>query len=538
MNQYAWIILFLLVMSCASMTGPALSDSGPPQSWNSGVTAGPIAVDDIGGTSYDSSSRLLVEWRALPEGYDRVSVTITDLTTQSSRSELRDSGANSMTLTGLKSATGYDVSVQACVGEACSSGPNGGSAEGETAQEVWQLLGDGDSINGLTNIVFDSNAKMHAFVYGSDAPHSLRGHIQLYYGAMGGLGGSLSVATSNRPADASDDSSYSDFTSYAGSSGLIEPGFKKPGVKKPGVKKPGVKKPEVKRPEVKPEDPSTLVVWIGTGQAVPLSERAGGGVRLFFEARGSDKTTRIMSLDSDDAYVGKDFHSGGAEFCSLAAEYEEGGGCHPTVEIGAEGDDIAATEQIKNVRQQKVGVPTLSDWRWNEQAGTFMVFTTGRISGCSPSKKNHGYARYDGDSWEVQYLESGCPKLFQGVQAMAPLDLGDGTFKIQFGNPDESDGKLGSNLPFLGPKRIIYGHPARSGDPDVMEFEDWDAVEDARDLIFLWPDGTVFDVTAEGYIDDFVLLTPTFDVEHQIQFVVLTDGSKIPFTSVAILKNR
>jgi hypothetical protein len=54
----------------------------------------------------------------------------------------------------------------------------------------------------------------------------------------------------------------------------------------------------------------------------------------------------------------------------------------------------------------------------------------------------------------------------------------------------------------------------------------------------VWPDGQVFDVTAEGYIDDFVVLTPTFDVEHQIQSVVLTDGSRIPFTFVAILRNR
>jgi len=484
-------------------------DSAPPPAWESGLVVSTVDAVEIETVSYNSSSQLLVEWSPPPEDYSQVRLEVTDLSTGLTDTVTPGAGLTSHPLTNLKAATGYSVAIIACATDICDEGIDGGVAGGQTADEVWQLLGTGHNLDGLTNIVADSNAKAHAFVYGESAPEELRGRIQLYYGAMGGFGGSLSVATSNRTADADDESSYSDFTSHVGSSGVVEP-----------------------------EAGTPLVEWIGTGQGVPLSDELGGGVRLFFEARGSDGTTRLLSLDSEDGYLGRDFNSGPAEYCSLAAHYQAGGGCHPAVEIGAAGDEVAPAAGINNVRQQKVGVPTLTSWQWGGNAGTFMVFTTGAINGCSDSQKNHGYAVYDGNTWSVQYATSGCPELFKGVQAMAPLHLGGGRFKIQFGNPDETEGALGSNLPFLGPKRIIYGDAARSGDPEVLDFEDWDPVDEARDLTFLWPDGEVFDATAEGYIDDFVVLTPTFDIDHQVQFVVLTDGQQIPFTSVAILRNR
>lgn len=483
-------------------------DSSEPPQWISALTAAPVDSTEIGGVPYSSSSQLAVGWATPPEGYETVFLDISDDSTGRSWSLLAEPGTTSLPLFRLKSATTYSVSVRACPSEACDELLDGDTASAETAEEVWQLLGSGNTVDTLTNIVSDSNAKAHAFVHGESAPAELRGRIQLYYGAMGGYGGSLSVAVSNRAADPTDETSYSDFTSHVGSSGVIEP-----------------------------EAGTPLVEWIGTGQGVPLSEGMGGGVRLFFEARGSDGTTRLLSLDSQDGDTGQNFNSAG-DYCSLASDYEEAGGCHPQVEIGADGDAVAPATGIDNVRQQKVGVRTLDEWRWGGAVGTFMVFTTGLVDGCSASQKNHGYALYDGAAWVVQYTESSCPKLFPGVQAMAPLDLGQGSFKIQFGNPDETEGSLGGTLPFLGPKRIIYGETNRSGDLQTMEFEDWDPVEEARDLTFLWPNGTELDATAEGYIDDFVVLTPTFDIDHQIQLVVLTDGSRIPFTSVAVLRNR
>jgi hypothetical protein len=496
------------VGGCSS-TADAPEDAVSPQAWEAALAVNPVDAGVWGGLTYRSCSRLRVTWAALPAGYDRALLEITESDSGLSWTQFAEPGAISLDLVDLKAATHYDLSIQACASTDCTGGLAGGDAAGATAEEVWQLLGEGQGIDGLVNIVSDSNAKAHAFVYGNGAPSKLKGRIQLYYGALGGYGGSLSVATSNRTADPNDESSYYDFTSHVGVSGLIQP-----------------------------EGATSLVEWIGTGQAVPLSASVGGGIRLFFEARGVDGKTRIMSLDSQDGYVGQDFNADVATYCALAAHYEVGGGCYPKVEIGVDGDDRASATHIDNARQQKVGVRTLLDWTWAEDVGTFMVFTTGKVEGCSGSQKNHGYALWDGNAWTVQYDASGCPDLFKGVQAMVPLDVGQGRFKIQFGNPDETEGTLGGKLPFLGPKRLIYGDPARSGDPQQMEFEDWDSVENARDITFLWPDGSVLNATAEGYIDDFVLLTPTFDVEHQIQFVVLTDGKRTPFTSVAILRNR
>ena len=465
-------------------------------------------VAEGAGWSASSSGRMQLYWTDPPGSEASVRLEVRDLSTEYSWERTVARGQETLELADLKSATEYDFSISACEGETCAEAVSGGTTRGETAEEVWQLLGSGNRIDSIVNIVADSNAKAHAFVYGPDAPEALQGRIQLYYGAMGGYGGSLSVATSNRAADPEDESSYSDFTSFVGSSGVIQPDTEAP-----------------------------LISWIGTGQGVPLTEAMGGGVRLFFEARGADGKTRILSLDSQDGYAGMDFHAGAATFCSMAAEYSMGGGCHPTVEIGVEGDAVLPAEGLQNVRQHKVGVKTLTDWRWDGAVDSFMVLTTGAVDGCSDSQKNHGYARFDGTHWQVQYESTGCPKLFGGVQAMAPLDLGNGQFKMQFGNPDETDGRLGDGLPFLGPKRLIYGEPTRTGDPEVMEFEDWDEVGEARNITFLWPSGDVMDATEEGYIDDFVLLTPTQDRTHQVQFVVLTDGTRMPFTSVAILRN-
>ena len=298
LNLGLWL---MSTQGCTSTSG----DDSDVQTWESNLAVTTVDGVTLGGVSYASCSQLAVSWSSLPTGHDQVRLTVTDAS--SGLSFTLQSKDESLTLDDLKSATSYTVAIEACQTASCEAVENGGSATGETAEEVWQLLGSGHTIDDLTNIVSDSNAKAHAFVYGDDAPTDLRGKMQLYYGALGGYGGSLSVATSNHAADPDDESSYSDFTSYVGSSGIIEP-----------------------------DSSATLVKWIGTGQGVPLTEALGGGVRLFFEARGSDSKTRIMSLDSQDGYEGTDFNTGSSGYCELASDYEEGGGCHPAIVIGVE----------------------------------------------------------------------------------------------------------------------------------------------------------------------------------------------------------
>ncbi len=183
---------------------------------------------------------------------------------------------------------------------------------------------------------------------------------------------------------------------------------------------------------ISPSTATPLVKQVATGQGVPLSAAMGGKVRLFFEAAGSDGKTRIMYLDSQDGYTGRDFNSGSATTCSTAADYQTGGGCAPTVAIGVEGDSTNGNSKIGNARQFKLGFPMLNDWRWDGAAGTFMVFTTDG-GGCNVN--GHGYAVWDGRRWNVQYDSAGCPKLFKNVQAAFPMHLGEARYKIYFGDP-------------------------------------------------------------------------------------------------------
>ena len=70
-----------------------------------------------------------------------------------------------------------------------------------------------------------------------------------------------------------------------------------------------------------------------------------------------------------------------------------------------------------------------------------------------------------------------------------------------------------------------------------LDFEDWEGFAQAHNTKFLWPDGSVLNDTAEGYIDDFVVLTPTADLTFQVLYVAITNGTIPPFTAVATLMN-
>ena len=285
-----------------------------------------------------------------------------------------------------------------------------------------------------------------------------------------------------------------------------------------------------------PTTPSSLIASVATGQGVPVSHPDGGFVRLFFEAQGADGRTRAMWIDSKDGYRGLDFNAGPATTCESAADYAAGGGCAPTVAIAVEGDPDG-NSRIRNARQFKVAWPTLDAPHWDLAAGTFMVFTTDRVDGCSAASHNHGYAVWDGMRWVVQYREDGCPKLFTSAQAAFPLHAGGGRYRLYYGDPSMQEGRGTSNLPFLGPKKLIYADAAVTGDASRVDFEDWEPQDAARDVVFLWPDGEPMDARAEGYIDDYHFLTPTGSPDLQVMYVTITDGAIPPIAVAAVLRN-
>ena len=473
-----------------------------------GVAVSQVPATTIAGRSLSSSTRLAVSWTpSTSDVTDHFEIVARESVQGTTVRALVNASARTATLTGLKSQTAYSVTVVACANASCSESSTSAAATAQTDREFWQLNGSGNTISGLTKAVSDGNARLSATRFGPDAG-AMANRILLYYGPLGGGRQSpLAVAVASAAADAATPSTYLEFTSRAGSSGLISPATA-----------------------------TTLVGTVATGQGVPVARDRGGFVRLFFEAAGADGKTRILSIDSKDGYFGLDFNAGSAGTCSTAADYQSGGGCEPTVVIGVDGD-AGGNRGITNARQNKIAWPTLDSPHWDLSPGTFMVFTVDRLSGCTPYPTNHGYAVWNGASWEVQYRADGCPKLFTSAQAAFPFHSGGVKYRLYYGDPSLTDGRSSSNLPFLGPKKLIYADGTVSGDAGVVDFEDWEAQTSARDVVFLWPNGDELDARAEGYIDDYHFLAPTGSLDLQVMYITITDGAVAPFSVTAMLKN-
>ncbi|HYC37638.1 MAG TPA: fibronectin type III domain-containing protein [Usitatibacter sp.] len=503
-------VLVLVAAAACSGGGGGSTATVPPApfvlQWSANLSAATVAASNAASATF-SSTRLALSWSApsnlIPARYD---VHVTE--GSSSTARVIGTTATSLALDGLKSATDYRIEVRACDDTTCHAQP-AAVATATTPAEVWQLQGTGRTFAGLARLVSDGNVKLHVLRLGEGAGGDLPGRLRLYYGASGPNVRGLSVALNAAPVSAAQPSTYLAFSSRAGSSGLVDPSSASP-----------------------------LVRGVATGQAVALSASAGARVRLYFEALGADGRNRILSVDSQDGYAGLDFNAGSATLCSTAAEYSAGGGCAPTVVIGSEGDATQGWPRILNARQFKIGVPTQTDWRWDMATGSFMVFTTDSIAGCSLATPNQAYAVWDGTQWIVQYESNGCPKLFSSMQAAHPLHLGGDRFKLYYGDPSDRAGRITTSmLPFLGPKKVMYAEASRSGDPARVDFEDWDGTANARPLTFLWPDGSELDAHAEGYIDDFSIVAPTGSLDLQVLYLAITDGIVAPFTAVAVLLN-
>lgn len=477
----------------------------------SGVSTSRLASRTVGSTALASSTRLTVSWTPPAGGtINHYRITAIDavgglpLTFTASPTE------TSAELSGLKAATAYSITVSASADAAGTVTGSASAVQFTTDKEYWQLQGIGNTTAGLSKIVSDGNARISATRFGPEAGSVTANRIQLYYGPSLVTGRqTLSTALTASATSAALPSSYLSFVSSMATTGLLTP-----------------------------TPAATLIKEIATGQAVPLSAAMGGKVRVFFEAQGDDGKTRIFSIDSVDGYTGQDFNSSSSStICSTTADYSAGGGCAIKVAIGIQGDAVAGNPRILNARQNKVGYPTQTDWRWDGAPGTFMVFTSGLVAGCSTADRTHGYAVWNGSTWDVQYTAAGCPKLFNNVQAAFPMHIGGVRYKLYYGDTSDMTGKLANMLPFLGPKRLLYADGAKSSLADRVDFEDWESQLAARDVAFLWPNGDLLDATAEGYIDDFHFMAPTGALELQVMYLAITNGTAVPLGAAAILLN-
>ncbi len=486
------------------------------QTWPAGLTVVPVDYATVGSTTYRSSTRLTVRWTPPAEAVHAYLLTLREGVTGAEGSA--SFTGTSVTFGGLKSGTPYTVSIRACFDAGCERSLEGdASASAQTPEEYWQVQGTGNSHTGTTRIVRDGNTYAFVLKYGEWAGPALNGKVQLYYNPSTATEKGIKVAQMTRGV-ADSVSSLSSFDPVSGF-GLVS------------------------ACEIRPGSPpcpgESQAAGITTTQPIPLDPSLGGGIRLFFEAQGTDGRSRVMYLDSRDGYVGRDFNATDRTICSTLADYTTGG-CIPNVAIGVSRDTRDANPGLSHARQFKIGYPTRTDWRWSGAPGTFMVITADFEQPCSsPSFFNIAYAAWDGARWVVQTDASGCPKYMAQTQAPMPVHFEGARYKMYFSHNALDRNGRADPLSDVKPLKVIYADGAASGDATQVDFEDWEQVAQARNVNFLWPDGSALNVAHESQLDDYVMFMPTGDPRLQIMYSnMATPGTGlVPFIGMAVLIN-
>lgn len=489
----------------AGFTLDASSVTGVPSLVLGNVESGVLGVN-----RYHSSSRLSAAWRGGPNGVDHYRVVALDTVT--GRSAVTRVGASEATvaLADLKSATKYRVHLQACLDANCARRASSLKMEASTDVESWLVNASAPGAANAIKLVDDANVLSYGFVYGDWAGANLAGRVRYYYNPTGAAEKGLKPALSRSVVKRDDPSTATVFDKTSGY-GIV-------------ISQQATGEPR----------------FIGQAQAVPFD----GRIRLFYEATGSDNRSRLYMLDSRDGYVGLDFNSlTTATQCRNGGDFAPGGGCQPTLLMGVQGDASLSNPTVTDLRQFKIGYPTRDSWLWDGRAGTFMVITADLPGANQPGGETCGYrykflnayARWDGSRWALDYRDSRCPKGFEGVQAPSLVHLGGHRYKLYFSFNTVEMGKPHNPATDTKPMKVLYGE----GTSNALVFEDWEGVVQARDVRYLWPDGTELTVEEESKLDDFHFFAPTGETAFQMMYTAIqtTTAGSVPFVTSARLLN-
>lgn len=497
---------------------PVTERSSPrPTRWDAGVTVSPVEAVTVAGRKIQSSSKLKIEWRPITGiVIDHYEVEASE-SIGSSRVQVT-APTTPVTLTGLKSGTPYTVTVRGCHDVNCRYSATSIAGTGTTSEEHWQIQGTGNSYSTASRIVSDGNIGSHAFRYGSWAGTELAGRLRLYYNPLSGTEKGAKPALTAAAAT----SSISSVNLFSGSAGY--------GMLSPcNVPPPG---------QPAPNCPGTgLVKRFALFQAIPMN----GFIRLYYEASGTDQKNRILQVDSQDGYVGRDFNRGTRTICQTIGDYATGGECESRVAVGVEGDAIGGNLGIAHARQFKILFPVLDpalEGRWDGAAGTAMVLTV-ELSNqtCSRYSFIQAYAVWDGSRWELQYQANGCPKIFEQMQAPNPVHLGGSRYKLYYNNTANLQGTPSNPLTDTKAMKVFYADGTRTGSPGTVDFEDWESTANARNIVLLWPDGSITSDDNESRFDDHVTIMPTRDPSFQIIYTNMSNSQLTPFIGMAVLVN-
>lgn len=478
-----FLSFFLIIVGCRE-------SNSQDSSWDAQLQVEPALSTSINGESIFSSGKLLAEWSAptgttvdhyLLSAVDGVAGTVVE-------AEVED--AEEVLLTGLKSQTEYRFSVRACLDADCESALTADEmAQASTSSEYWQIQGTGNGYDSATKVVEVGTGSTLSYVlpYGDWAPKALQGVVKYLFNAHSNEYGNGMLISQNEAGGAGVDN----FSSFDITGLFFERDCENVG----------------KASSFNTCDNGELQML--AFQMVPL---VNGSVRLFFEAydssnvQNSQPVTQIYSLDSQDGYEAEDFNPDpNKDYCS-ATDTIPGGDCEPLLLIGDETDENSPLVQA---RQQKVGYPKQDSWLWDESAGTFMVITG--EDRCGQTRDGLFYAIWDGKEWEVEMDEDCAAPLVLDAHGPVLVHMGESNYKLYYENYEYSDREkfLFDTKPF----RVLY----TSG----TEFDDWENEADAREVYFLWPDGSLLDDQEEAGLGDHVIWSPDENLETQIMYMNL-----------------
>jgi hypothetical protein len=116
-----------------------------------------------------------------------------------------------------------------------------------------------------------------------------------------------------------------------------------------------------------------------------------------------------------------------------------------------------------------------------------------------------------------------------------PVHLGGARYKLYFNQHPRPGGPSDPQIA-LKPMRLLYADPERTGDPALVDFEDWEPPAEAREIRYLWPDGSLLTQDEQSKLEDYMILAPGPNPRELIMYSNMS-ATGPPFIGAAILVN-
>lgn len=454
----------MLLVPLFSQTPPPVVDDPSTQAE---LTFSVVSVTtEHDGHVYDSSTSLQARWSAMDH------LDVVSITAQSDEADepihAWDVGSDSteLTLTGLRSATDYTLTLTACEDLICTN-PVELTQQASTGEEYWQIHGEGSSYETVTNLTSWGVAATYMLpVLGGD-----RGLLFFYPEQDDGTS---TIRLKSIIVDSGDIDDIIESLEQAESFEIYR-------------------------------DQDAL--YYSTFQAIRRSD----GYSLFLEAsdqehipgaKGQDAIQqRLISIESD----GLTFSDVGE--CSEL--YTTPNACSVQLEIGVTTDGYNNDNGLTQVRQTKIGwSPEMNVWNRDEYA--FAVITG--ADECEQTRDGLFFATWD-DQWNVTKNDDGCAQmLVDAAHGPVIVSLGNNQYKLYYEYRESN--LLSDAKPF----HLLYATANEDGE---LTIDAWESQDDARDVHFLWPDGTLLADNEESGLGDHVIFMPTDDPMQQYMIMNL-----------------